>query len=301
MGRRRRSSSGLKAAAGPMPSPAAARRRQLRQRRRAERWRNLWRLVLFSAISAALTKLLLRQGWTLGELSQVEVSGSRMVSRAEVLQAAGLPLPLPLLELHPQLLARRLAASLPVEQVRISRWMLPPRLRIELVDRQAVARAERAGPHGPEPGWIDRLGNWIEQPRNSQIRIQPLTDLVVLGWSPGQQTVVAQVLEHRQHIGAGLREMRFDSDGSLWLTTRELGPMRLGPADGRLSRRLEVAGHLNRILPARIQGRRLQLIDLSDPEHPELSLPASPPPPGPRPAAGSRSGRTAPPTTGEGQ
>jgi cell division protein FtsQ len=88
-----------------------------------------------------------------------------------------------------------------------------------------------------------------------------------------------------------LREIRFEPDGSLWLTTQELGRLRLGPSDGRLRRRLEVAEHLTRTLPPQIRGRRPQMIDLSDPEQPELSLS------GPV-AGGVGDGRNAPPPRG---
>lgn len=271
MGPDRPTSTASPAPTTPLP-PGAARRRELRQQRRSERWRNLWRLLVFSAISAGLTTVLLRQGWMLRHASQVEVSGSRIVSRDQVLQAGHLRFPLPLLELRPRQLGDTLAAALPVEQVKVSRWMLPPRLRIELVDRQAVARAQRHTPRGLESGYIDRVGNWIDQHQSSGIRIQPQSDLVVIGWNERHRASLTVVLDHRRSFGSDLREIRFEPDGSLWLTTGALGPLRLGPADGRLPRRIEVAAHLNSTLPAQIQGKRPQLIDLSDPEQPELSL-----------------------------
>ena len=262
-------------AAAAAPStlpPGAARRRELRLQRRAERWRNLWRLLVFSGLSAGLATVLLRQGWILQSPSQVEVSGSRIVSREQVIQAGQLRFPLPLLALRPRELRATLSASLPVEQVRVSRWMLPPRLRVELVDRQAVARALRRSPHGPEQGFVDREGNWIGQRLIAGLPIQPQSELMVSGWQERHRQALAVVLANRASLGSGLKEVRFDADGDLWLTTAELGPLRLGPIDGQLRRRLEVAAHLNRSLPAQIRGKRPALIDLSDPEQPELSL-----------------------------
>jgi len=261
----------LSAPSQPLP-PGAARRRELRQQRRAERWRNLWRLVVFSGLSAGLVTVLLRQGWTLQSPSQVEVSGSRIVSREQVIQAGQLRFPLPLLALRPRELRATLSAALPVEQVRVSRWMLPPRLRVELVDRQAVARAQRRSPHGLEPGFIDRVGNWIDQRQSAGLPIKPHTELLVIGWQERHRPALAAVLASRAAIGPGLQEVRFDAGGDLWLTTAELGPLRLGPIDGQLRRRLEVAAHLNRTLPAQIRGKRPQQLDLSDPEQPELTL-----------------------------
>jgi cell division protein FtsQ len=97
--------------------------------------------------------------------------------------------------------------------------------------------------------------------------------LTVLGWQLRYRPALAQLLEERDRLGSDLRQIRFEPGGSLWLESSSLGQVRLGPPDARLGRRLEVLGHLQQELPARIKGRRLQSIDLSDPEQPELGLP----------------------------
>jgi hypothetical protein len=80
----------------------------------------------------------MRQGWMLRNATQVEVSGSALVSREQVIDAANIRFPQPLLGLQPSELSRNLSDSLPVELVRVSRLMMPPRLRIELKDRQVA-------------------------------------------------------------------------------------------------------------------------------------------------------------------
>ena len=252
--------------------PGAERRRQLRQERRADRLRNLWRLVVFSAMATGLGYGLLSQGWTLRSPSQVEVSGSRLVSRDQVIQAAGLRFPLPLLAVQPRQIIQALSVALPVENVRVSRLMLPPRLRVELIDRSAVARAERRSPAGLEQGYVDRLGNWISLQQNLGVRLEGTQELRVVGWNGRHRPALALVLKQKQAFGGRLKEIRFDPEGSLWLSTSDLGPLRLGPPDGQLERRLAVAAHLNAALPAALGGRRPLIVDLSDPDQPELSL-----------------------------
>ncbi len=268
--------------------PGADRRRQLRQQRQADRLRDLWRLVVFSGLAAGLGYGLLRQGWTLQSSSQVEVSGSRVVSRDQVIQAAGLHFPEPLLTLQPRQLAQTLSGALPVDNVRVSRLMLPPRLRVDLVDRTAVARAERHGIAGKEQGYVDRMGNWISINQNLVVPLKGDLNLKVLGWNERHRAVLAEVLARRKSFGPNLQEIRFDSAGSLWLQTTDLGPLRLGPPDAQLERRLAVAAHLGRTLPAQLRGQRPQVVDLSDPEQPELSLTGLPNLEGPTPATAVR-------------
>ena len=268
--------------------PGAERRRQLRQERRADRLRNLWRLVVFSAMAGGLGYGLLTQGWTLRSPSQVEVSGSRLVSRDQVIQAAGLSFPQPLLALQPRQIIQTLSMALPVENVRVSRLMMPPRLRVELIDRSAVARAERRSKAGLEQGYVDRLGNWISLRQNLGVRLEGTEELRVVGWNERHRPALAKVLKERQAFRGRLQEIRFDPEGSLWLSTIDLGPVRLGPADGQLERRLAVAAHLNDTLPADLRGRRPQVVDLSDPDQPELSLTGLKPVPDSGPATAVR-------------
>lgn len=266
-------------------APGAERRRQIRQQRRQERLRNLWRLVVFTAITGAAGYALLRFGWVLSGPQQVEVIGSRQVNREQVIQAAGLRFPTPLLSLQPRRIASELGAALPVEQVQVSRLMAPPRLRVALVDREAVARAQRLTSKGPESGYVDRLGNWMSRRQSAGMANTRPLPLTVLGWQPRHRAVLALVLEQRQALGNNLLEIRFDPNGSLWLRSARLGLVRLGPPDSQLPRRLSVLQHLSQELPGKVKGQPLQSIDLSDPDQPELGLP--PPAKPSRSSAGS--------------
>jgi cell division protein FtsQ len=260
----------------PLP-PGAERRRQLRLQRRRERLRNAWRLLVLLGIAGGLGYGLLRQGWTLTGPEQVEVVGSRMVTPERVIEAAGLTFPQPLLALQPRKLATDLSESLPVEEVQVSRLMAPPRLRVSLVDRQAVARAERRTSEGVERGYVDRLGHWMNSHQGELMADEATAGLLVKGWQPRHRASLTKVLAQRTVLGPDLKEIRFAPEGSLWLRSATLGEVRLGPPDAQLTRRLQVLDHLVDTLPAQLKGKRLRTLDLSDPEQPELALVGTPP------------------------
>jgi cell division protein FtsQ len=253
-------------------APGVQRRRELRQHRRVERLRNLWRILVFSAMAAGLGYALLRYGWVLTTAQQVEVVGSRLVSREQVIKAASLRFPTPLLSLHPRRIASVLGTSLPVEQVQVSRLMAPPRLRVALVDREAVAQAQRFTAKGSENGYVDRLGNWMSSRQTEGLTGRRPLPFRVVGWQPNHRGALALVLSQRERFEGDLRDVRFAPDGTLWIRSARLGPIRLGVPDHQLSRRLDVLQHLITKLPGQLKGQALQSIDLSDPDQPELSL-----------------------------
>jgi cell division protein FtsQ len=165
---------------------------------------------------------------------------------------------------------------LPVEQVQVNRLMAPPRLRVELVDRKAVARAQRRTAKGSEQGYVDRLGHWMSIRQGQGAAAKASAGLLVLGWQPRYRPALALMLEQRERLGGDISQIRFEPDSSIWLQSKRLGKVRFGPADAQLERRLEVLRHLQQELPDRVKGRQLQSIDLSDPEQPELGLPFTP-------------------------
>lgn len=261
----------------PLP-PGAERRRQLRLERRRERLRNAWRLLVLLGLATGLGYVLLRQGWTLRDPKQVEVEGSKQVGTAEVIAAAGLTFPQPLLNLEPRRVAASLAEALPVEEVRVTRLMAPPRLRVSLIDRQAVARAQRRTAKGSEAGFVDRYGHWMSSRQGALMASSASSGLLVSGWQPRHRPALAEVLEWRDSLGGDLLEIRFAPEGGLWLRTASLGLVRLGPADAQLSRRLDVLAHLVKTLPPQLTGKPLKTLDLTDPEQPELTLKRPPKP-----------------------
>ena len=254
-------------------SPGAERRRLLRQQQQRERLRNGWRSVVFLGLAGGLGYGLLRLGWTLQGPEQVEVSGSRQVTTTEVIDAAGIRFPQPLLTLDPRRIATTLGGALPVEEVQVSRLMAPPRLRVVVVDRQPVARAERRGPQGLERGYVDRLGNWMTASQGQGLRNASTDKLLVQGWQPRHRMVVSTVLgQPNKGLADDLTRLRFDPAGNIWVDSTRLGAVRLGPGDGQLEQRLKVLDHLVATLPGQLGSKRLQSVDLTDPNQPELAL-----------------------------
>ena len=258
----------------PLP-PGVERRRMLRKERRREQLIQSWRILLFGGVSSGLIWLLLSAGWSLRSQQQLTVRGSDRLGSDEVVKAAGLRFPRPLITLEPGRLERRLLAELPVQSVSVKRRLVPPGLDIELKDRLPIAAASRMGAQGKEQGMVDVEGHWMPLTVARQGEA-PASAVRVEGWIPSRRSMIATVLARRDQLGSPLNVIYVAPDGDLSLRTKTLGLVRLGSNERLLDQQLRTIALLSSSLPETLRGKTSSGIDLSDPSKPELQLKPNP-------------------------
>ncbi len=118
--------------AGTDAVPASVRRLMARRRRRAVPWAALAVLATVVVLAAWIL-----WGSPLLVVREVDVAGTRLLTPAEVHEAAAVPGRTPLLRIPVDEVAARVAALPPVESVSVSR-SFPGTRRIEVVERTAV-------------------------------------------------------------------------------------------------------------------------------------------------------------------
>ena len=256
-------------------SAQVARRRDLRRQRRQTLLLQLWRFVALLLLSGGFSWILLRHGWTLRSPEAVILTGGAALESNQVIEAAKLRFPSPLLEVSPRELEQQLVGVLPVHSAHVQRRMFPARLVISLKPEIPIARAERRGPAGRERGLLNAAGGWIPL---SDAVADPLTDIMVRGWNAPQRGQVAALLQQRNRIGGMLKAIVLDPNGNISLITTELGRIDLGGEQALLNTQIETILHLKKTLPKHLRRANHSSLDLSNPERPELQLPAPPAP-----------------------
>ena len=109
-------------------SAQVARRRDLRRQRRQTLLLQLWRFVALLLLSGGFSWILLRHGWTLRSPEAVILTGGAALETNQVIEAAKLRFPSPLLEVSPRELEQHLVGALPVHSAHVQRRMFPARL-----------------------------------------------------------------------------------------------------------------------------------------------------------------------------
>jgi cell division protein FtsQ len=256
-------------------SSQVARRRELRRQRRQTLLIQLWRFVALLLVSGGFSWILLRHGWTLRSPEALILTGGTALEANQVIEAAKLRFPQPLLEVSPRALEQQLIKSLPVQSAHVQRRMLPARLVISLKPEIPVAKAVRQGPFGRERGLLNAEGQWIPL---SDALPEPLTEIVVRGWNDQQRSQIAALLQQRDRFEGRLKAIVLHPDGNVSLITTALGQIDLGGEPALLNAQIETIVHLNKTLPKQLRQAHQSSLDLSNPDRPELQLPTPPEP-----------------------
>ena len=256
-------------------SSQVARRRELRRQRRQTLLIQLWRFVALLLVSGGFSWILLRHGWTLRSPEALILTGGTALEANQVIEAAKLRFPQPLLEISPRALEQQLIKSLPVQSARVQRRMLPARLVISLKPEIPVAKAVRQGPFGRERGLLNAEGQWIPL---SDALPEPLTEIMVRGWNDQQRSQIAALLQQRDRFEGRLKAIVLHPDGNVSLITTALGQIDLGGEPALLNAQIETIVHLNKTLPKQLRQAHQSSLDLSNPDRPELQLPTPPAP-----------------------
>jgi cell division protein FtsQ len=256
-------------------STQVARRRELRRQRRQTLLIQLWRFVALLLVSGGFSWILLRHGWTLRSPEALILTGGTALEANQVIEAAKLRFPQPLLEVSPRALEQQLIKSLPVQSAHVQRRMLPARLVISLKPEIPVAKAVRQGPFGRERGLLNAEGQWI--PLSGALP-EPLTEIVVRGWNDQQRSQIAALLQQRDRFEGRLKAIVLQPDGNVSLITTALGQIDLGGEPALLNAQIETIVHLNKTLPKQLRQAHQSSLDLSNPDRPELQLPTPPEP-----------------------
>ena len=256
-------------------SPQLERRRALRRQKRQQRLIHTWRTVALLSLSTVLGWLLLRYGWSLNGAHQVVVRGDTAISPELLCDVSQLRFPQPLLAINPTMLERTLLDNLPVQSVQVSRRLLPTRLEVTLVDQTPVARAFRQQAGGLEAGFVDREGQWI-QINPAAPSASPSTAISIRGWTPERRALIASLLEQQNRFNGRIQTISLHPDGAISLRHQTLGRIDLGDDNQRLSQQMDAIVELDQSMPPHLLQGIGVVIDLSNPERPEIQLPVKP-------------------------
>lgn len=263
------------------------RRQYLRDRRRYNFYKTVWRSLAVIGLATGSVWLATSPIWNIRSEAQISVSDNRILTDESVQALLPIAYPQSLLHVAPQALSETLASYDPIESATVNRRLIPPGLHVRVRERQPVALLIpdtalplKALPDQPvpfeEPGLIDAEGYWM--PRNSfqKIGIDITSDrsvnptLVVKGMRAKHRGQWRAMYQSIQASPVKITGVDWTEPSNLVLQS-ELGEVRLGPYSSEFDAQLAALDQI-RDLETKVNPERVAYIDLQDPDSPIVQI-----------------------------
>lgn len=256
-----------------------SRRQILRRQRRHLILQVLWRFLALSGLTTAVFWGTTRPIWLIQDSSQIDVRGNQLLSDQTIQDLIPLDYPQPLLKVQPEELAEQLQNRAPIVSAKVSRQLLPPRLNVQVQERQPVALVLPVGETSGDAkesdylpaGLIDADGAWM--PKSSFLLAATTIDLPSLrvrGLQSQSRRAWSHVYEKIQQSPVKIHEIDWRNPSNLILQT-ELGVVYLGPFTSELEQQLATLDKM-RNLSEQLEEREVAHIDLTNPSMPSISV-----------------------------
>lgn len=119
--------------------PILNRRKHLRHQRRLKLLQASWRTLALISLAGGLAWAASLTEWMIHQPSQVSIKGNRLLSTPAIQSLLPLSFPQSLVHLQSEPITRALKSKAPIDQVTVARQLFPPKLIVEVQERNPVA------------------------------------------------------------------------------------------------------------------------------------------------------------------
>lgn len=244
------------------------RRQDLQQQRRLRAWQGIWRFLTISSLAGGTIWAIALPHWSISQRSPVEIVGNYLLSKDQIRQLLSISEPKSVWQLPTQQLLVRLKATPPVADAQITRQVLPPKLIVEVTERQPVALATSK----QQEGFLDEKGVFIAKSfyKQRSDKNWKAPTLKVIGYQELYRDRWQQLYPLITGSAVKVFEIDWRNPSNLILKT-ELGMVHFGGYGDRFSEQLTVLAQM-RQLSSRFATSQLTYIDLSNPTLPTIQL-----------------------------
>jgi cell division protein FtsQ len=250
------------------PDQLKDRRQALQSRRKLKTFMTFWRFLVVCSMAGGIFWVMTRPNWIINQKTQIEIEGNQWLSREQIYGLIPLTSSRSLWQLQTQRLIEKLKAAAPIADAKVTRQLLPPKLIVEIRERQPVAIVS-----SPKSvlGFLDKQGILIPKSFYTNVNKElKLPTLKVIGWSAEHRPYWAELYQLIRHSSIKIFEIDWRNPSNLVLKT-ELGIVYCGSDTTQFSEQLNALAQM-RTLSSRVPVSQIAYIDLNRPASPSIQL-----------------------------
>jgi cell division protein FtsQ len=247
------------------------RRQELQNQRRFKALQAIWRFLGIAGLTGGLIWASTLPHWIVSERSQIVIEGNKLLSKDQIRQLLPLSEPQSVWQVPTQEILDLLKATPPIANAQMTRQILPPKLTIEVTERQPVAVALSA----KDAGFVDDRGIFIPKSFYQQAdKSWKAPSLKIVGYQEQYRQQWTQLYPLMSRSPVKILELDWRNPNNLMVKT-ELGTVHFGSDSKQFSQQLSVLARM-RQLSGRVPLSQIIYLDLTNPDLPTLQLKQQP-------------------------
>ena len=164
-----------------------------------------------------------------------------------------------------------LKRNLSLKNVSVNRELLPFGLKIIIKERIPVAYAEKIIEGERVLGFIDYDGYFIIEKYSDKKNIKQLS-IKVIGWKESFIETLSKILKYSKNNEVEFLTIKFSPNGFLSLEEKDLKTIFLGFNKDVIETQLEIISNLKKQLKKTLILKKIDNIDLTDPNNPKIKV-----------------------------
>ena len=226
-------------------------------------------VILF--ISLLLTSLLTSRTFKKIKIEDIYIKGSKLFTNEEIIKNSSLNLNTPLIFVKTKYIERQLKKSFSLENVSISREVIPFGLKIFIKTRTPVAYGEKIVNNKKVSGFIDQNGYFIEKKFIDKKFTKKLSTSV-FGWKEIHINKTSEILNLIDKYDFEFININFSPNGFLTIEEKNLKRILLGLDTMMIEVQLQSLKNIKNQLKEKKLQDRIDYIDLTDPKNPIIKV-----------------------------
>jgi len=201
----------------------------------------------------------------------ISISGSKLFSIDDIIDNSSLDLPTPLIFVKTKYNEKEIKKNLTLENISISRQVLPFGLKILIKTRTPIAYGEKFLKGQKIKGFIDQDGFFINEKFSDKENIKNLSSKV-FGWKEEFRETLSKILNSQKNYDIELLTIEFSPNGFLTLEEESIKTILLGIDPKIIETQLQIISDIKNQLKGRNILDKIDKIDLTDPKDPKIKV-----------------------------
>ena len=229
------------------------------------------RSFLFLILFLCSTSLISLKTLKKVDIQEIRIIGSELFSKNDVVNNSSLKLPVRLIYIKTNFLEKELKQNLSLKNVSISRQIFPFGLKVHVETRTPIAFGERILNDERILGFIDRDGIFIDKQNAGEKNLNKFS-IQVFGWKKKFKKTLSEIFIAQENYDFDIVKISFSPNGFLTVEEKDLQTILLGFNPNLINYQLQIINNLKNEFKRNIFSKKIDNIDLTDPNKPKIKV-----------------------------